>query len=106
MRGRRRLQNDLLQRHQHLAGMDHSGDINSGEYLLHHVNVDRRLESGKEFVIFVSGFQNTKLLRFKERNPIVMIANHAEKVSQRYHIQGFEYGCFLQYGICFIFEGA
>lgn len=38
-----------------------------------------RLQEGKEFAIFVSGFQNTKLTRFQERNPVVMIANHTEK---------------------------
>lgn len=63
------------------AGMSHSSDINQGSDLLHHIKIDERLQSGKEFVVFVSGFQRTKLTRFQDRNPVVMIANHAEKVS-------------------------
>lgn len=62
------------------TGMVHSGDINKGEDLLHHIKIDEQLQSGKEFAVFVSGFQCTKLTRFQDRNPVVMIANHAEKV--------------------------
>lgn len=64
------------------TGMQHSGDINEGTDLLHHIKIDERLEAGKEFAVFVSGFQYTKLTRFQERNPVVMVANHAEKVSK------------------------
>ncbi|PMD54408.1 uncharacterized protein K444DRAFT_646257 [Hyaloscypha bicolor E] len=62
-----------------LTGMRHSGDINVGNDLLHHIKVNERLQSGKEFAVFVSGFQCTKLTRFHDRNPVVMIANHTEK---------------------------
>ncbi|KUJ08263.1 uncharacterized protein LY89DRAFT_339205 [Mollisia scopiformis] len=61
------------------SGMAHSGDINEGTDLLHYIKIDQRLEAGKEFAVFVSGFQCTKLTRFRERNPVVMIANHTEK---------------------------
>ncbi|KAG4440239.1 hypothetical protein IFR05_004258 [Cadophora sp. M221] len=60
-------------------GITHSGDINEGSDLLQHMKVSNLLKSGKEFAVFVSGFQCTKLTRFQERNPVVMIANHAEK---------------------------
>ncbi|KAL5319748.1 hypothetical protein ACEPPN_012804 [Leptodophora sp. 'Broadleaf-Isolate-01'] len=60
-------------------GINHSGDINEGSDLLQHMQVSNQLKSGKEFAVFVSGFQCTKLTRFQERNPVVMIANHAEK---------------------------
>ncbi|CZR66263.1 uncharacterized protein PAC_16164 [Phialocephala subalpina] len=61
------------------VGIAHSGDINEGSDLLHYMKIDERISSGKEFVVFVSGFQCTKLTRFQDRNPVVMIANHAEK---------------------------
>jgi hypothetical protein len=60
--------------------MRHSGDVNVGNDLLHHIKVNERLQSGKEFAVFVSGFQCTKLTKFQDRNPVVMIANHNEKV--------------------------
>ncbi|KAF8854905.1 hypothetical protein BDZ45DRAFT_656052 [Acephala macrosclerotiorum] len=60
-------------------GMVHSGDIKQGKDLLHHIKIDERLESEKEFAVFVSGFRCTKLTRFRDRNPVVMIVNHAEK---------------------------
>ncbi|KAL2068167.1 hypothetical protein VTL71DRAFT_16265 [Oculimacula yallundae] len=60
-------------------GINHSGDINEGSDLLHYMKVSDRLASGKAFAVFVSGFQCTKLTRFQERNPVVMVANHAEK---------------------------
>ncbi len=62
------------------AGMDHSGDINDRSDLLHHIKIDHRVESGKEFAVFVSGYSHTRLTKFQERNPVVMVANHAEKV--------------------------
>jgi hypothetical protein len=39
------------------TGMAHSGDINEGTDLLHHIKLSEKLHSGKEFVVFVSGFQ-------------------------------------------------
>jgi hypothetical protein len=63
-------------------GMVHSGDINKTGDLPHHIKVDERLQSGKEFAVFVSGFSCTKLTKFQEHNPVLMIANHAEKVIQ------------------------
>jgi len=62
--------------------MTHSGDIIQGADLLHHIKIDEKLQSGKEFVVFVSGYSKTKLTRFQDRNPVVMIANHEEKVTQ------------------------
>lgn len=64
------------------AGMTHSGDCNDGSDLLQHIKIGQKLGSDKEYTVFVSGFQCTKLTRFKDRNPVVMIANHAEKVLQ------------------------
>ncbi|KAH7321727.1 hypothetical protein BKA65DRAFT_598853 [Rhexocercosporidium sp. MPI-PUGE-AT-0058] len=61
------------------TGIDHSGDNNESMYLLQHMKISDQLKSGKEFAVFVSGFQCTKLTKFQERNPVVMIANHAEK---------------------------
>ncbi|KAK0116246.1 hypothetical protein ONS95_013271 [Cadophora gregata] len=60
-------------------GINHSGDKNEGTDLLHHMKISEQLQSGKAFAVFVSGFQCTKLTRFQERNPVVMIANHADK---------------------------
>jgi hypothetical protein len=59
--------------------MVHSGDIMDTSDLLHHIKIDQRLRAGKEFAVFVSGYERTKLIRFQDRNPVVMIANHAEK---------------------------
>lgn len=61
--------------------MEHSGDINQDGDLLHHIKLTKELQAGKEFGVFVSGFQLTKLTKFQEHNPVVMIANHAEKVT-------------------------
>ncbi|KAH7393397.1 hypothetical protein BKA64DRAFT_755541 [Cadophora sp. MPI-SDFR-AT-0126] len=65
-------------------GINHSGDKNEGTDLLHYMKVSEELQSDKEFAVFVSGFQLsihkcTKLTRFQERNPVVMIASHADK---------------------------
>lgn len=38
-------------------GINHSGDINEGSDLLQHMQVSNQLKSGKEFAVFVSGFQ-------------------------------------------------
>jgi hypothetical protein len=40
-----------------LTGMTHSGDITDGDYLLHCIEVNQQLQSGKDFVVFVSGFK-------------------------------------------------
>ena len=37
--------------------MAHSGDINERNDLLHHIKISEQLQSGKEFAVFVSGFQ-------------------------------------------------
>lgn len=43
------------------TGMRHSNDITHDSYLLHCIKLDKeRLQAGKEFAIFVSGFQYTK----------------------------------------------
>ncbi|PVH78664.1 hypothetical protein DL98DRAFT_573077 [Cadophora sp. DSE1049] len=60
-------------------GINHSGDKNEGTDLLHYMKISEQLQSGKEFAVFVSGFQCTKLTRFQQRNPVVMIASHADK---------------------------
>lgn len=101
-------------------GISHSGDKNEGTDLLHYMKISEQLQSGKEFAVFVSGFQLstpfapmvsrrisyicitskaasehlmvwsnntdhflhrcTKLTRFQARNPVVMVANHADQV--------------------------
>jgi hypothetical protein len=36
----------------------------------------------KELAVFVSGYQYTELTKFRASNPVVLIANHDEKVFQ------------------------
>jgi hypothetical protein len=60
-------------------GMSHSGDINESGDLLHHIRISETLHHGKEFAVFVSGYDCTKLTMFQARNPVVMVANHTEK---------------------------
>ena len=61
-------------------GLTHSGDINNGSLLLHHIKISPPALEETEYVIFVSGYSHTPLTRYKEENPLVLIANHEEKV--------------------------
>ena len=40
-----------------ITGMTHSGDITDGDNLLQCIEVNQQLQSGKDFVVFVSGFK-------------------------------------------------
>ena len=61
-------------------GLTHSGDVNTGQLLLHHITATSVTLQEEEYVVFVSGYQNTRLTEYKAKNPLVLIANHTEKV--------------------------
>ncbi|TVY73239.1 hypothetical protein LSUE1_G006723 [Lachnellula suecica] len=61
-------------------GITHSGDHTQGSDLLQYIKVDEKLQAEKEFAVFVSGYSYTKLTRFRQSNPVVLVANHTEKV--------------------------
>jgi hypothetical protein len=61
-------------------GLIHSGDNNSGLFLLQYIKTQPTVLQEKEYVIFVSGYSHTLLTKYKEENPLVLVANHQEKV--------------------------
>jgi hypothetical protein len=61
-------------------GLTHSGDNNSGLFLLQYIKTDTALLTETEYVLFVSGYSHTLLTKYKEENPLVLVANHQEKV--------------------------
>ncbi|KAF3151011.1 hypothetical protein TWF594_008227 [Orbilia oligospora] len=62
-----------------LPGIEHSGDINEGTTLLHHI-VFKEEMAEEPFALFVSGYSSTALYRFKEQNPAVTICDHHAKI--------------------------
>ncbi|KAJ6257612.1 hypothetical protein Dda_7399 [Drechslerella dactyloides] len=65
--------------HVGLPGARHSGDINIGNMLLHHVNFSNEL-SENPFGLFVSGYSYNSLHKYKPQNPAVTIADHHAKI--------------------------
>ena len=63
--------------------MNHSGDQNNGNTLLHHVKLDSAKLGTKELCVFVSGYQRTQITRFLGTNPALLVADHDEKVKHR-----------------------
>ncbi|RDW61431.1 hypothetical protein BP5796_11323 [Coleophoma crateriformis] len=61
-------------------GITHSGDIKHNSNLLQHIQLSERMQSQKEYTISVSGYHYTKLSKYQEHNPVVLVANHSEKV--------------------------
>jgi hypothetical protein len=61
-------------------GIKHSGDILHNRDLLDYIKISEDLSPEKDIAIVISGYQYTKLTRFQGSNPVVMVANHAEKV--------------------------
>ena len=66
-------------------GITHSGDILHGNDLLDYIRVNEDLSSENDIAIVISGFQYTCLTRFQGSNPVVMVANHEEKVMPNAH---------------------
>ncbi|KAK6335938.1 hypothetical protein TWF730_003314 [Orbilia blumenaviensis] len=65
--------------HNGLPGIRHSGDVNEGSTLLH--NITFKNDMGENpFALFVSGYSNTALHRYKEQNPAVTICDHVAKI--------------------------
>ncbi|KAK6504268.1 hypothetical protein TWF506_002470 [Arthrobotrys conoides] len=62
-----------------LPGIKHSGDINEGTTLLHHIVFEEAMNEDP-FALFVSGYSSTALHRFKEQNPAVTICDHDAKI--------------------------
>ncbi|KAK6342947.1 hypothetical protein TWF718_008325 [Orbilia javanica] len=65
--------------HSSLPGIQHSGDINEGATLLHHIVFQEQMTE-EPFALFVSGYSGTALYRFKEQNPAVTICDHNAKI--------------------------
>ncbi|RVD82590.1 uncharacterized protein DFL_007012 [Arthrobotrys flagrans] len=65
--------------HRALPGIQHSGDINEGATLLHHIEFQEGMNE-EPFALFVSGYSSTALHRFKEQNPAVTICDHNAKI--------------------------
>jgi hypothetical protein len=61
-------------------GLTHSGDNNNGLFLLQYITTHTAPLQETEYVLFVSGYSHTLLTKYKEENPLVLIANHQEKV--------------------------
>lgn len=61
-------------------GIKHSGDIIHNNDLLDFIKISEELSTEKDIAIVISGYQYTKLARFQGSNPVVMVANHTEKV--------------------------
>jgi len=61
-----------------LKGIFHSGDLNSGNDLLHTITFDEDLQD-ESFAFFVSGYTLKKLSLYAPQNPAVMIADHVAK---------------------------
>jgi hypothetical protein len=61
-------------------GLVHSGDNNSGLFLLQYIKTQTAALQEKGYVLFVSGYSHTLLTKYKEENPLVLVANHQEKV--------------------------
>ncbi|KAJ4397883.1 hypothetical protein N0V93_002120 [Gnomoniopsis smithogilvyi] len=59
-------------------GIEHSGDCESGNVLLEYIKLDSALEETPR-TIFVSGYHNHALHKYKKRNPMVLVANHSTK---------------------------
>ncbi|KAK6532859.1 hypothetical protein TWF281_007032 [Arthrobotrys megalospora] len=65
--------------HNGLSGIKHSGDINEGSTLLHHIVFQEEMNE-EPFALFVSGYSSTSLHRYKEQNPAVTICDHNAKI--------------------------
>jgi hypothetical protein len=61
-------------------GLIHSGDNNSGLFLLQYIKTQTATLQETEYVLFVSGYSHTLLTKYKDENPLVLVANHQEKV--------------------------
>jgi len=61
-------------------GIQHSGDILNGRDLLDYIKINKNMSTENDIAIVISGYQYTKLTRFQGSNPVVLVANHAEKV--------------------------
>lgn len=64
-----------------LPGIDHSGDKNYGSDLLHHATISKQSLPEEEICVFISGYQSTQITRFLGTHPAMLVANHADKVS-------------------------
>ncbi|EPS38575.1 hypothetical protein H072_7657 [Dactylellina haptotyla CBS 200.50] len=62
-----------------LPGFRHSGDISQGNNLLHHAIFDDDMNE-EPFTLFVSGYSNNALHRYKPQSPAVTICDHEAKI--------------------------
>ncbi|KAH8592190.1 hypothetical protein B0O99DRAFT_663354 [Bisporella sp. PMI_857] len=60
------------------AGIHHSGDINSGNNLLQYLKIRDNLDDTPR-TVFVSGYSYTALSRYRDYNPLVLVADHQTK---------------------------
>ncbi|KAK6505660.1 hypothetical protein TWF481_007551 [Arthrobotrys musiformis] len=65
--------------HHAIPGIKHSGDINEGATLLHHIIFKDEMTEDP-FALFVSGYSSTALHRYKEQNPAVTICDHDARI--------------------------
>ncbi|KAK6540899.1 hypothetical protein TWF694_008283 [Orbilia ellipsospora] len=62
-----------------LPGIRHSGDLNQGNTLLHHVTFGASTNE-EPFALFVSGYSSNALHKYKPQNPAVTICDHEAKI--------------------------
>lgn len=60
------------------SGMKHSGDCQVDSFLLQHIKLQSDLGDTPR-TVFVSGYRNHALHRYKKHNPVVLVANHSTK---------------------------
>lgn len=63
--------------------MTHSGDTIREKDLLQYLTIEKGSLTKREICVFISGFELTPITQFRETNPALLIADHADKVCFR-----------------------
>ncbi|KAL4967197.1 uncharacterized protein BDV14DRAFT_170184 [Aspergillus stella-maris] len=61
-------------------GINHSGDITTGQDFLAHVTLDQEKLTDKKICVFISGYEYTRITRFLGTHPALLVADHVDKV--------------------------
>ncbi|KAJ5433883.1 hypothetical protein N7491_004478 [Penicillium cf. griseofulvum] len=61
-------------------GIEHSGDIYTGNNLLDYVKINKDTLTEKELCVFISGYSKTPITRFLGTHPALLVADHVDKV--------------------------
>ncbi|KAL3473068.1 hypothetical protein BJX99DRAFT_234399 [Aspergillus californicus] len=61
-------------------GINHSGDILNGNDFLAHIKLKKESLIDEALCVFISGYRNTQITRFRGTHPALLVADHADKV--------------------------